>query len=170
MGNQHQDKWMDVLPWTVLSRHTVYQPELDASAAEMVLGQCPIIPGDIARSTNPSFPDVKDLLQALRKNAAKQPIQTSFHGKQPVYWPSSAEKATHVWVQEPKPTPLGPVFRGPYPINQRLGKSCLQVSVGVFDNGTPRFDVVHWNNCQPAVMKPGAEIATRPKLGRPKST
>ena len=170
MGDEHQDRWMEALPWCMLSRHTVYQPDLDASAAEMVMGQCPIIPGDIARSSNPSFPDIKTLLQSLRQNASKEPVQTSFHGRQPVYWPTSAEKASHVWVQVGKPTPLGPQFRGPYPITQRLGKSCLEVQVGEYVNGEPRLDVVHWNNCQPAVVKPGAPNATRPKLGRPKST
>ena len=63
-------------------------------------------------------------------------------------------------------TPLGPTFRGPYPITKKMGTSCLEVQLGVYVDGTPRTSVVHWNLCQPAVLKLGTEIATRPKLGR----
>ena len=82
----------------MLGRHTVYQADLGASAAELVMGQCPKVPGDIARSDDPANPDLSELLLKLRTNAAKPPIQTSFHKNPPVYWPTSAEKATHVYV------------------------------------------------------------------------
>ena len=45
MGQQHQSRWIDILPWVILGRHTVYQPALGASAAESVLGECPPITG-----------------------------------------------------------------------------------------------------------------------------
>ena len=153
MASEHQGNWLDALPWVMLGRHTVYQPELDASAAEMVMGQCPRIPGDIARSNDPTAPDIKTLVDNLRKLASKEPIQTNFHGKQPVYWPSSVEKATHVWVEVGKKMPLGPTFEGPYPITKRLGTSCLEVQMGVLNDRSPRLQTVHWNNCQPAVMR-----------------
>ena len=166
MTSIHQSRWMEVLPWIMLGRHTVYQKDLDASAAELVLGQCPKIPGDIARSFDQEAPDLQTLLHNLRLNAARPPIETSFHGNQPIYWPSSAEKATHVYIQRGKTTPLGPAFEGPYPITKRLGTSCLEVLVGYFANGEERHETVHWNNVQPGVLRPGAQIAKRPPLGR----
>ena len=167
MADEHQQFWCDALPWVMLGRHSVYQSDLDASAAELVMGQCPKLPGDIVRS-DPSAPDVKALVHNLKLNAARDPIQTSFHGKQPVYWPCSAEKATHVHIQRGKQTPLGPCFEGAYPITRRVGTSCIEVQVGFFNNGEPRLEMVHWNNAQPAVLRPGAEIAQRPALGRRK--
>ena len=166
MANDHQDRWCEALPWVLLNRHTVYQQDLDASAAEMVLGQCPKIPGDLATHNQDDYPDIKSLLTHLKQNAAKEPIQTSFHKKPYVYWPASADKATHVYVRCGKPTPLGPAFEGPYPITKKLGTTCLEVEMGFLANGNPRLETVHWENCQPGVLRPGTLNAQRPKLGR----
>ena len=166
MSQEHSSRWMEALPWIILNRHTVHQPDLNASAAEMVMGQCPKIPGDICPSPDGEMPTVECLLEKLRRNAAAPPVQTSFHGSQPVFWPSSAAKATHVYVKVGKPTPLGPTFKGPYPITKRLGTSCLEIRVGSFKNGQHRLETVHWNNCKPGVLRPGTEDAQRPTLGR----
>ena len=74
----------------------------------------------------------------------------------------------NIYLRNAKKSPLGATFEGPYPIIKRLGDSCLQVQVGLFADGTPRYDTVHWNNAQPAVMRAGTKSANRPKLGRPK--
>ena len=73
-------------------------------------------------------------------------------------------------MKKGKTTPLGPTYEGPFPITQKYGDSCIQVQVGVYTSGTPRLITAHWNNCKPAVLKPGAPTATRTTLGRPKKT
>merc|ERR1712219_102200 len=46
MGDEHGSKWMTALPWVLLGRRTAFQPALDATAAELVLGCNPTVPGD----------------------------------------------------------------------------------------------------------------------------
>ena len=167
MGNTYQDRWMEVLPWILLSRHSVFQPALGASAAEAVFGEPVRIPGDLIETENGL--NLDDLIHKLRLNAAKSPAPTRVPPK-PVYWPSSAAKATHVYTEVAKKTPLGPQYDGPWPIEEKLGESCLKIRVGFYASGEPRFETVHWSNCQPAVVKPGAPEVSRPALGRrPKS-
>ena len=53
MGNVHKDKWMKALPWVLLGLRVKYQPNLDASAAQMVLGMTPRIPGTMCGVPGP---------------------------------------------------------------------------------------------------------------------
>ena len=168
MAEQYQGEWCDALPWVLLGRHAAYQPDLGASPAEIVFGACLKLPGDLVRDGDPEAADVSQLVDALRINAAQPPRQTAHHRHLPTYWPASAEKATHVFLRKGKTTPLGPTYEGPFPITEKYGDSCIQVQVGVYTSGTPRLITAHWNNCKPAVLKPGAPTATRTTLGRPK--
>ena len=168
MAEQYQGEWCDALPWVLLGRHAAYQPDLGASPAEIVFGACLKLPGDLVRDGDPEAADVSQLVDALRINAAQPPRQTAHHRHLPTYWPASAEKATHVFLRKGKTTPLGPTYEGPFPITEKYGDSCVQVQVGVYTSGTPRLITAHWNNCKPAVLKPGAPTATRTTLGRPK--
>ena len=167
MGEKHASKWMEVLPWVLLARHTNFQPTLDASAADLVFGSPPKIPGDLLPTD--AFPagNPAELLRKLQQKVAKEPAQTQHHRQMPTYWPSSAAKATHVYILKGKPSPLGPITDGPYPIIQRLGDSCLQVRLGYTPGGEERLSTVHWNNCRPTVALPGAPEAQAPKRGRP---
>lgn len=81
--------------------------------------------------------------------------------------PQNIEKTTHVWVKCPKTTPLGPNFRGPYPIVEKKGKSSLVVKVGVYANGKDRLEMHHWHNMKPAQFAGEAFEHLRPNLGRP---
>ena len=145
-----------------------YQPDLGASPAELVLGTCPKVPGDLIREGDPEGADVTDLVEAMRANADRPAVQTTHHRVIPTYWPSSAEDATHVWLKKGKPTPLGSAFAGPYRILERLGDSCLKLKMGAYVSGVPRTVVAHWNNCKPAVLAEGVQDAQAPALGRPK--
>ena len=165
MGQQHQSRWMDALPFVMLGRHTVYQPALGTSAAEVVLGECPTIPGDLV-THSPEGTNIQHLLDQLRAKAAK-PTAPTVVPPQPVYFPATAETCTHVMVEVAKKTPLGPTYRGPFEIIERLGDSCLKVKVGDYVSGKPRFEVVHWNNCQPAPVDENTIMDQRPTLGRP---
>ena len=165
MGTKHQHLWMDCLPWILLGRRTTYQPAIGATPAELIMGECPKIPGDLAAP--PQYQTIDELLLKLRQNADKDPSQTTKFKPKPVYWPASVDKATHVYVEVAKKTPLGPAFKGPFRIEERLGNSCLKIFVGNFKTGKPRYETVHWNNVKPMLLKSGAPEATRPALGRP---
>ena len=76
------------------------------------------------------------------------------------------EEVTHVFVRRGKTTPLGPCFDGPFEIKQRLGTSCVQIRVGSYANGEPRYETQHWNNVKPAVLSENAVATERIALGR----
>ena len=141
---------MEALPWIVLNRRTVFQPALNASSAELVLGSCPMIPGDLAHPGDAL--DIPNLLKKLRMNAAKEPAPTRHNKTIPVNWPKSAQTCTHVWVRRGKSAPLGPPMKGPCEIIERLGDSTLLVQVGTYVDGRPRLETHTWRNCQPAVL------------------
>ena len=140
--------------------------ELDATPAEVVFGANPRVPGDLK---NPELEEsVPALLERLRANAERAPAQTSLHKESDSYFPPSAQTCTHVYVNRGKTGPLTPRADGPFPIEQRLGKSCLEVRTGYYTSGhkkgQKRLEVHHWSRCKPAPT-PEAD-AERPKLGR----
>ena len=94
--------------------------------------------------------------------------QPSFQPK-PVYWPAAAEKASHVYVEVAKKTPLGPNFDGPFEILERINDTSIRLKVGEYTNGQPRTEVRHWHSCQPYKFQPTEEVS-RPTLGRPRKT
>ena len=149
MNDRYGDKWLTALPWTLLARRTAYQPELDTSPAEIVLGQTPRVPGDLVENEGEQL---TTLLDRLRTNAAQPPIQTAHHDKITPFFPESAKVATHVMQKKGKPGTLGPVYEGPFPIRQRIGDSCLKIGVGNWASGQPRHELTHWNNCYPVPL------------------
>merc|ERR1712242_233894 len=61
MAEKFEGAWMDILPWMILGRNTTYQPDLGASPADLVLGGCPRLPGDLVASGDPSAADLEEL-------------------------------------------------------------------------------------------------------------
>ena len=163
MADSHLSRWAEALPWTLLARRTDFQQDLGACPAELVFSDVPRIPGNLVQFEE--GPAIHDLLDKLRCLAAKEPIQTSHHRKASVYTPKSAQDASHTFVKKGKPTILGPIFEGPFEIDERLGQTCLKVRTGSWVNGTPRFETLHWNNCVPAFGRP-SQTAVRAKRGR----
>ena len=157
---------MDVLlALDILGKNTTFQPDLGASPAELAFGCEPRLPGDVAVSQQEPL-DVPKLLAELRAKAAKKPVQTSLHSKPTPYFPPAAQEATTVYVKRAKVGPLEPKWDGPYPIVNKLGKSCIEVKMGNLANGEPRTQVWHWSNCKPADVAEGEELSERPALGR----
>ena len=154
---------MDEPPWVIFGRNSAYQPELGTSPSELVLGQMPRIPGDLVEHNGENF---AELLQRLRTNAAQPPIPTAHHTKITPYFPKSAQEATHVMQKIGKPLPLGPQYQGPYPIQQRIGDSCLKIQVGNWANGKPRHELTHWNTCYPVPLTLDVDNAHKSKRGR----
>ena len=166
MGDVHGTSWYDALPLVILGRRTSHHVELDATPAEVVFGANPRVPGDLK---NPELEEsVPALLERLRANAKRAPAQTNLHKESDSYFPPSAQTCTHVYVNRGKTGPLTPRADGPFPIEQRLGKSCLEVRTGYYTSGQrkgqKRLEVHHWLRCKPAPT-PDAD-AERPKLGR----
>ena len=166
MGDQHGALWLRALPWTLLGRRTAFQPELGTCSAELVYGQTPRVPGDIAGADLSPDSDLPHLLERLRTQAAQPPIQTAHHRIRPTYMPSDIHNATHVYVKRGKVTPLGANFDGPFKILERLGNSCLKIRVRSYANGQARTEVQNWINCKPAKFIGEPFEIARPNPGR----
>ena len=167
MGNKHRDEWFMALPWVLLGMRVKFQPNLDASAAQMVLQMSPKIPGQLLG--DPGTPlnssQSRALLDQLYRLADKPPVPTS--GKRVFKDISETDDATHVYIKVDNPLSLCPKFEGPYRIVSRPSRSTVEVKLGLFKNGTLRTQVVHWSLCKVAAMGETSQEAERPKLGRP---
>ena len=165
LGDTDGTRWMDRLPWVLLARNTAFQPDLGASAAELVMGSNPHLPGDMPLVTDPVLtnPQLEELLSGLRANAARPPVPTSSHRQQNVNMPDILDNITHVRLRKGKTKPLGPAFDGPYKIISREGSSCLKLLVGHTAAGVPRHEIHHLDNCRPAL---DLQPSTVPKAQR----
>ena len=170
MGDRHGQNWLPMLPWILLGQRTAFQPELGTSAAEMVFGSTPKIPGDLAGADLDLDKDIPSLLERIRQKAARPNVPTAHHSDPIPHLPSAMKNATHVYVRRGKVAPLGPNFDGPCEIVERVGDHCLRVRAGYFANGNPRFELHHWNNVKIGHSRPDQQEYQRPALGRkPKS-
>ena len=166
MGDTNGEKWIDALPWTLLARRTAYHADLGATPSEMVMGDNPRLPGDISPEVA-SDKSIPELLERLRQNANSPPAQTNLRKTISTYFPPAAQHATHAYTKNHKTSPLSPLFSGPFPIVERVGKSCITLQTGHFASGQPRLETHHWYNCHPVTPPAGTSPAVRPKLGRP---
>ena len=162
---------MDALPWVLLGLRVKYQPNLDASSAQMVLGMSPRIPGQVMGHPGPPLnsSQLRALLDQLYVMADREPVPTTTKvNKLDIH---DTTNATHVYVKVENPTSLSPKFEGPYAIVSRPTRSTVEVKVGLFKDGSLRTNTYHWSSCKVAHMRSGAPEASRPALGRPtKST
>ena len=169
MGSDHGRDWASALPWVLLGRSTTYQPDIDASPSQLVFGSEPRLPGDLAVGTGGDI-DVPAILKTLKATANRKPAQTAIHSPPKTYFPEAAQKTNFVYMKNQKTSPLSPRNDGPYPIVERVGKSCVRLEVGEYSDGTPRLELHHWANLTPADVRPDGDIAVKPTLGRPKSS
>ena len=100
------------------------------------------------------------LTKFIRKSFADGPWAIR-GGKTTLAWDLRSAKS-----EEAKPAPLGQNFDGPFAIVEHLGTSSVKVRVASYADGTPRYEVHHWNNCKiPNFEEEPFEIE-RPALGR----
>ena len=152
----------------LLGRRTAFQRRFGTNSAELVYGQTLRVPGDLLLTgdTGVAEADPDTVIAKLQaKTCRPVPPTTGLHSRS-INWPETAEKATHVYVKKGKPTPLGPIKMGPFPILERPSKSTLKLIVGTNPDGSRKTEIQHWENCQPAALEVGAKVAERPKRGR----
>ena len=168
MGNSHKDKWMRALSWVLLGKRNTYLPSLDASSAQMVLNMSPRLPGQIFSHPGPPLNSIqlRGLLDQLYRLSDRPGPP---HAKKVSFDISDTNSATHVYIKQADPKSLSPTFEGPYKVVSRPSRSTVQVQLSVKRDGTPHLQSYHWSWCKPAVMRSGAEEASRPRPGRPSS-
>ena len=148
-----------------------YQPHLDASSAQLVLGMSPKIPGQLLGHPGPPLNTIqlKGLLDQLYRFHDRPAVPTS--GKREIFDIENTLSTTHVYVKVENPQSLCPNFEGPYEIYSRPSRSQVEVKIGSFKDGRPRLLKFHWPSCKIAHLREGSAAASRPALGRkPKSS
>ena len=167
MGNEHKDQWTRALPWVLLGKRVQYQPFLDASSAQLVLGKSLKMPGQLLREPGPPLNTVETraLLDQLYKLHDRPGIPTST--KVSNLDISATNNATHVYIKVDKPESLCPKFEGPYPIHSRPSRSTITVVLGKKKDGELRLATYHWSSAKIAHLREGFVEAQRPSLGRP---
>ena len=129
------------------------------------MGMDPKLPGDLMDPVG-SEATAEELLKKVQSAVNRPPAQTALHKKIQSYMPPETHTTSHAYTKVPKTTPLGKVFDGPYPITNRLGKSCIELQTGTFVSGKPRKEIRHWRTCYPAHPNDDIQSAEKPKLGR----
>ena len=157
---------MAALPWVLLGKRVQFQPHLDASASQMVLGKNVKIPGQLLGQAGPPLNNAQTraLLDQLYQMADKPPVQTS----SPVTENNidNTLLATHVYVKRANPLSLQSKFEGPFEIKRRTSRSTIDVKIGTHADGRDRLLNFHWSSCKIAHMREGASAGSRPMLGR----
>ena len=168
MGDEHRENWMTALPWVLLGKRVQYQPHLDSSSSQLVLGKSIKIPGMVLGEPGPplSTAQTRALLDQLYSMADRPPVQTS----SPVIVNNIDHTltATHIYVKRAEPLSLEPIFEGPFKITRRPSRSQIEVKIGCYADGRPRLLTFNWSSCKIANMRDGATAGSRPSLGRPK--
>ena len=128
MGDTYQTAWMSRLPFTLLGKRITYQPDIDASSAELVLGTGLTVPGALVGDPGPPLDktQIHKLLNTLHQKSARPCKPMSRHSKpEETYMPEEMDRATHVYIKLDKTTPLSKVYDGPFPIISRPTKSTI---------------------------------------------
>ena len=128
----HQDRWMAVLPWTLLTRRTAFHSELQASPCEVLYGNNVRVPGDLPAGDIHPDHGPPQLLDRVWENATHALAQTSIRRQPAIYYPPTTLTATDVYLKKKKHGPLKPISDGPFRIIDRLGKSAINIKVGTW--------------------------------------
>ena len=163
----HKDQWTRALPWVLLGKRVQYQPFLDASSSQLVLGKNIKMPGQLLKEPGPPLNTVETraLLDQLYMLHDRPGIPTS--SKTSKLDISNTNKASHVYVKVDKPESLCPKFEGPYRIHSRPSRSTIQTILGRKKSGKLRLQTYHWSSAKVAHLRESFVEAQRPKLGRP---
>ena len=81
--------------------------------------------------------------------------------------PEPPMSVTHVYTRQHNKVGLEATYAGPFEIEERPSRSTVKIKVGLTPKGEPRYELRHWKDLRIAHMRPGTEVASRPKRGRP---
>ena len=109
---------------------------------------------------------IQKLLKGLEAQNDRPATPMTRHGENSKIYTKNTDTATHVYLRQDNPTGLQPRYHGPYLIKRRIGDTTIEVKTGTFKSGADRLEIHSWNNAKPANMG-SAQVAERPKLGRP---
>ena len=161
------DKWHHQLPWTLLGLRTTHKEDLDASPAELALGDTLTVPGELL-PTAPPGEDAGARAEALRNLrhdvAIMRPTPGTAHTEPTVRMPASVKDATHVFIRRDRHRgPLEAPYDGPYRVVEHRDRTM------VIDIPGRGHDTVTLDRIKPAVLdaeNPPAPPRARPR-GRP---
>ena len=172
MGNTHQDKWVDQLPWTLLSRRVAVHSDIGASPSELVFGKTPVIPGAIVQTGQGMSNDqLRDLLTNLQKKSALPAVQTSSHQPPPSLPDAELPPGTtHVFTKNHKTLGLDSSWSGPFPILEHISRSQIKIKVGLTKDGQVRSEIRRLHDVKPAFIADDVVPAERPRRGRKPQT
>ena len=168
MGNKHQDKWLDYLPFVLLGRRVALQPDVGASASELTFGVNVRIPGQILYDPEEEDgPKLQEILSDVRNKTNRQAKQTSSHSLPEKPCQPIPLDVTHVYTRQHQTTGLQCPFEGPFEILERPSRSTVKIRVGQYQDGRDRVEIRHFNDLKLAHPDSMASPVSRPKLGRP---
>ena len=172
IGEKHQDKWLDFLPFVLLGKRVSYQQDIGASPSELAFGMNVRIPGQILYDPGqmPDGPKLQEILRDVRTKTNRDPVQTSNHSRTETILEGLPDNVTHVFTRQHQTTGLQAPYEGPFPIESRVSKSVIKIIVGQYRNGENRYEYRHINDVKSAHPDSMAAPASRPALGRPSSS
>lgn len=154
--------WPDALPLALLGIRATHKPDLGCTAAEMVFGMTPRLPGDlVSASQQVPAPSPSDYATRLRlAMSSLQPALTrAFSSPLPGYRHPDLDHCSHVFVRcDAVKKPLQAPYSGPYPVVRRT-----QPHFTVLVNG--REDTIATGRLKPAFLDGPAQaipLATPP--------
>ena len=169
MGEKHQDQWLNYLPFVLMGRRTAVQPDIGASSSELAFGMNIRIPGQILY--NPKDVETEESLQQMlkevREKTNKKISQPSRHNPPEKNFPEIPNSATHAYTKQHQVTGLSCPYEGPFKIAERLSNSTVKLEVGLYKDGSIRYEIRHLNDLKFAHPDSLTAPAQRPKLGRP---
>nr|XP_046478607.1 uncharacterized protein LOC124217249 [Neodiprion pinetum] len=113
----HEDTWYDALPAVLLGLRAAYKEDIEATPAELVLGEPIRLPGEFLA---PSRQDTTapELVRMLRKNFQDlAPEPASRHAHQRIFVHQDLANASHVFIRNDQVRPsFSAPYDGPYPV------------------------------------------------------
>lgn len=115
--------WCHNLPIILLGLRSIYKPNIDATASEMLYGTSLRLPGDFfTESNNTNQSDFVINLKSTMSHLRSSPA--SNHATQHPYIPADLQTCTHVFVRQDLIRPaLSAAYKGPYPVVSRDKKT-----------------------------------------------
>lgn len=118
--------WSEALPLVLLGIRTAWKEDIQATAAELVYGESPRLPGEFLSPRDGSTPaDVTDFASRLRAQITKlSPRPAKWHITQTFYVPRKLSTASHVFLRKGQACrSLEPPYSGPYKVITRADKT-----------------------------------------------